>query len=105
FFVLGNFRRKNVGKLLGKIKPNREKTKIIGDLVGAVRFELTTSWTRTTRASQATLRPDLTGRELALRFRVWQSRFWCFRKISERTLKRCLSNSHQNCTGPECSWC
>jgi hypothetical protein len=28
-------------------------------MVGAVRFELTTSWTRTTRASQATLRPDL----------------------------------------------
>jgi hypothetical protein len=28
-------------------------------LVGAVRFELTTSWTRTKRASQATLRPDL----------------------------------------------
>ena len=27
-------------------------------LVGAVRFELTTSWTRTTRASQATLRPE-----------------------------------------------
>src|SRR5438045_4453491 len=26
-------------------------------MVGAVRFELTTSWTRTTRASQATLRP------------------------------------------------
>ena len=27
-------------------------------MVGAVRFELTTSWTRTTRASQATLRPE-----------------------------------------------
>ena len=28
-------------------------------MVGAVRFELTTSWTRTKRASQATLRPDI----------------------------------------------
>jgi hypothetical protein len=27
-------------------------------MVGAVRFELTTSWTRTKRASQPTLRPD-----------------------------------------------
>ena len=27
-------------------------------MVGAVRFELTTSWTRTKRASQTTLRPD-----------------------------------------------
>ena len=27
-------------------------------VVGAVRFELTTSWTRTKRASQTTLRPD-----------------------------------------------
>jgi hypothetical protein len=30
-------------------------------MVGAVRFELTTSWTRTTRASQATLRPEPDG--------------------------------------------
>ena len=28
-------------------------------MVGAVRFELTTSWTRTKRASQATLRPAI----------------------------------------------
>ena len=28
-------------------------------MVGAVRFELTTSWTRTKRASQTTLRPDI----------------------------------------------
>ena len=35
-------------------------------MVGAVRFELTTSCTRNKRASQATLRPDAEGRENAL---------------------------------------
>ena len=36
------------------------------EVVGAVRFELTTSCTRNKRASQATLRPDAEGRENAL---------------------------------------
>ncbi len=34
-------------------------------MVGAVRFELTTSWTRTTRASQATLRPATKAEKVA----------------------------------------
>src|SRR4051812_39268840 len=41
-------------------------------MVGAVRFELTTSWTRTTRASQATLRPGPSEPELAHRRAVLQ---------------------------------
>src|ERR1051325_1515318 len=36
-------------------------------MVGAVRFELTTSWTRTKRASQATLRPEPERRRCPLR--------------------------------------
>ena len=36
-------------------------------MVGAVRFELTTSWTRTTRASQATLRPEPTESSIQCR--------------------------------------
>jgi uncharacterized protein len=43
-------------------------------LVGAVRFELTTSWTRTTRASQATLRPEQKAQSAAWR-RQLQSLF------------------------------
>src|ERR1043166_3793652 len=37
-----------------------------GKMVGAVRFELTTSCTRNKRASQATLRPDSEGGQNAL---------------------------------------
>ena len=40
-------------------------------MVGAVRFELTTSCTRNKRASQATLRPD-EAEEVALQRGVWQ---------------------------------
>src|SRR5436309_16042705 len=39
-------------------------------MVGAVRFELTTSWTRTKRASQATLRPEPGGRRCLLSGRI-----------------------------------
>jgi hypothetical protein len=38
-------------------------------MVGAVRFELTTSWTRTKRASQTTLRPDAEAKIYPLRNR------------------------------------
>jgi serine/threonine protein kinase len=44
-------------------------------LVGAVRFELTTSCTRNTRASQATLRPEPSARESACCVRQMQSLF------------------------------
>ena len=39
-------------------------------MVGAVRFELTTSWTRTKRASQATLRPAIEPNSLPLNCRI-----------------------------------
>ena len=47
-----------------------------GKMVGAGRFELPTSWSRSTRASQTTLRPDATdAKEPAARPFVMQRRF------------------------------
>jgi hypothetical protein len=50
----GFFIPAKVGKMVGKSKPHYS----LGKMVGAVRFELTTSCTRNKRASQATLRPE-----------------------------------------------
>jgi hypothetical protein len=49
-------------------------SKTLEKVVGAVRFELTTSCTRNKRASQATLRPD-TGSQLARNPAKWQMLF------------------------------
>ena len=58
FGKFSGFHKCNTLKSLAKLQFSPSGERPVTEVVGAVRFELTTSCTRNKRASQATLRPD-----------------------------------------------